>query len=144
MKIAVDFDGTCVKHMYPDVGDDCPGAVEVLRALADAGHAINLFTMRSGEQLEDAKDWFKAREIPLSGINKDEGQEEWTASPKCYAQLYIDDAALGAPLVRPHLGRPFVDWQVVGSYLVYHNIIPRKVESYRWGIQTNTEGIKNA
>jgi hypothetical protein len=28
MIVAVDFDGTCVEHMYPLVGEDAPGAVE--------------------------------------------------------------------------------------------------------------------
>ena len=36
-------------------------------------------------------------------------------SPKCYAQLYIDDAALGCPLIYdPEISdRPFVNWNEV-------------------------------
>ena len=33
MIIAVDFDGTCVKHRYPMVGEDVDGAVSVLKEL---------------------------------------------------------------------------------------------------------------
>ena len=39
MYIAVDFDGTCVTHDYPEVGKDI-GAAPVLRALRERGHHI--------------------------------------------------------------------------------------------------------
>lgn len=39
MIIAIDFDGTCVTHDYPNVGKDI-GASEVLKKLAEMG--INL------------------------------------------------------------------------------------------------------
>lgn len=48
MIIAVDFDGTCVKHRYPMVGEDVDGAVSVLKELVRKGHKIILYTMRSG------------------------------------------------------------------------------------------------
>ena len=46
MFIAIDFDGTCVTHDYPEVGKDI-GAVPVLKRLIDAGHKLILHTMRS-------------------------------------------------------------------------------------------------
>lgn len=46
MIIAVDFDGTCVTHEFPEVGKDI-GAVPVLRELVEKGHKIILYTMRS-------------------------------------------------------------------------------------------------
>ena len=46
--IAVDFDGTCVEHDYPEVGLDVEGAVETLKELQSRGHRIILYTMRSG------------------------------------------------------------------------------------------------
>lgn len=54
MIIAVDFDGTCVKHRYPMVGEDVDGAVSVLKELVRKGHKIILYTMRSGDTLDDA------------------------------------------------------------------------------------------
>ena len=45
MTIAVDFDGTCVTHAYPDVGKNI-GAEIVLKKLSDKGHKIILYTMR--------------------------------------------------------------------------------------------------
>ena len=116
--IAVDFDGTCVTHDYPAVGREI-GAALVLKDLTDAGVKLILFTMRSGQQLADAVKWFEGHGIPLWGVNANPDQHTWTRSPKPYAHLYIDDAALGVPLVNdPTLhGRPFVNWTVVAELL---------------------------
>jgi hypothetical protein len=80
--------------------------------------------MRSGNELEDAVDWFKSNDIPLWGINRNPEQDEWTSSPKSYAQLYIDDAALGCPLIySPIHSRPFVDWDTVKELLKQKGMI---------------------
>ena len=116
--IAVDFDGTCVTHDYPYIGSDI-GAVPVLRDLADAGYHLVLNTMRSGRLEKDAVKWFKENDIPLYGVNCNPDQRSWTSSPKVYADLYIDDAALGIPLkTSPTSTRPFVDWVAVRELLV--------------------------
>lgn len=116
--IAVDFDGTCVTHMYPEIGADV-GAVPVLKELVEAGHKLILWTMRSDTTLEQAVSWFKSHDIPLYGINKNPQQFSWTRSPKAYAQLYLDDAALGIPLKRRKgQDRPFVNWEKVRKMLV--------------------------
>ncbi|MBE6189196.1 MAG: hypothetical protein E7143_08750 [Rikenellaceae bacterium] len=116
--IAVDFDGTCVTHDYPYIGSDI-GAVPVLRELTDAGYHLVLNTMRSGRLEKDAVKWFKDNNIPLYGVNCNPDQKSWTASPKVYADLYIDDAALGIPLkTSPTSTRPFVDWVAVRELLV--------------------------
>lgn len=116
--IAVDFDGTCVTHDYPYIGSDI-GAVPVLRELADAGYHLVLNTMRSGRLEKDAVKWFKENDIPLYGVNCNPDQRSWTSSPKVYADLYIDDAALGIPLrTSPTSTRPFVDWVAVRELLV--------------------------
>lgn len=129
MIIAVDFDGTCVTHEFPKVGKDI-GAVPVLKELVEKGHKIILYTMRShpnksnkgktlsewiisNDTLQDAIDWFKENDIPLWGINENPNQKKWTSSPKIYANIYIDDAALGTPLRYAKEGglyRPYVDW----------------------------------
>jgi hypothetical protein len=117
MKIAVDFDGTCVTHEYPDIGKDI-GAVPVLKELVRMGHKIILNTMRSGAELEAAVHWFKENGIDLYGINEDPGQNKWTQSPKVFANIYIDDAALGCPLsydVRM-CSRPFVNWEKIRGF----------------------------
>jgi hypothetical protein len=117
--IAVDFDGTCVTHDYPRIGKDI-GAVPVLKRLAEQCTLV-LNTMRGDPQgdLGEAIKWFSDNGIPLYCINKSPGQDEWTKSPKVYAHLYIDDAALGCPLkVDMAISeRPFVDWEKVQIYL---------------------------
>ena len=124
MYIAVDFDGTCVTHDYPEVGKDI-GAAPVLRRLVDAGHKIILNTMRSGKHLEDAELWFKINNIELFGSNINPTQKRWTNSPKVYANLYIDDAAMGCFLsYNPELSdRPYVDWKETASYLHARGLI---------------------
>ncbi len=115
--IAIDFDGTCVTHEYPDVGKDI-GAAPVLRKLVERGDKLVLYTMRSGVTLQDAVQWFATNEIKLWGVNQNPEQHTWTQSPKIYAQIYIDDAALGVPLVRPLNGkRPYVDWGAVADMI---------------------------
>lgn len=124
--ICIDFDGTCVTHDYPRIGKEI-GAVPVLKELVDKGHKLILFTMRSkvldGNPLKDAVDWFANNQIPLYGIQSNPTQKFWTTSPKAYGELYIDDAALGCPLMYPEEGRPYVDWNVVRRILVDRGIL---------------------
>lgn len=126
MYIAVDFDGTCVTHEYPKVGKDI-GAVPVLKKLTNSGHQLILHTMRCNKELEEAVEWFKQNDIPLYGINENPSQKRWTESPKIFAHLYIDDAALGVPMVTydsnlaPH--RPYVNWRSVEVILKKKGIL---------------------
>jgi len=117
MIVAIDFDGTCVTHDYPEVGKDI-GALPVIQKLAERGDKIILFTMRSGEHLQHAIDWFTKGGIQLFGVNCNPEQHTWTASPKPYAHVYIDDAALGVPLHRTlYHSRPYVDWGTVATMM---------------------------
>ena len=116
--IAVDFDGTCVTHEYPYMGSDI-GAVPVLKELTESGYRLILTTMRSGKTEKEAVKWFKDNDIPLWGVNKNPEQKSWTSSPKVYADLYIDDCALGVPLTTSASStRPYVDWTRVREWLV--------------------------
>lgn len=121
--IAVDFDGTCVDHRYPDVGLDVPHAVDVLQELVAAGHQLIIWTMRDGHYLEAAEAWYRHHNIPYLGANRNPRQD-WSTSPKAYAQIYIDDAALGCPLAtHPVAARPFVDWVEVRRLLVERGVL---------------------
>jgi hypothetical protein len=112
--IALDFDGTCVRHDYPRIGGSI-GAREWLLKWTAAGAQLILWTMRDGAELGDAKAWFAARGIELAGVQFNPGQSRWTSSPKAYAKLYLDDHGYGVPLIHPGDGsRPFVNWDVVG------------------------------
>lgn len=121
--IGIDFDGTCVTHEYPRVGRSV-GANAVLERIVREGGKLILWTMRSGNRpdgtdpLKDAVDWFKRQGIPLWAVNGNPQQHTWTSSPKAYCHLYIDDAALGCPLVKGKNGeRDYVDWKKVDRML---------------------------
>lgn len=112
--IAVDFDGTIVEHKYPAIGDPVPGAIAALRRFVKAGAKLILWTMRGGKYLEEAVEYCKKAHIELWAVNHNPEQDAWTASPKAYAHLYIDDAALGCPLTRHPSGESsVVDWKKV-------------------------------
>ena len=129
MIIAVDFDGTCVTHEFPRIGKDI-GAQRVLKKLVQNGHQLILWTIRSGNRktadvLVPAVEWFEQNGILLFGVNEHPHQKEWSMSPKAYANLYIDDAALGCPLITdPTMSdRPYVDWAKVEVMLQSMQII---------------------
>lgn len=141
MTINIDFDGTCVTHEFPNIGKSI-GAEKVLKKLVDNGHQLILFTMRGdrfeaknpndptiqdvvGLFLTQAVDWFGQNDIPLYGIQSNPTQHNWTTSPKSYAELMIDDSALGCPLKFDEQisSRPFVDWVEVESILVNQGIL---------------------
>lgn len=141
MIIAVDFDGTCVTHSFPKVGKNI-GAAHILRELVQQGHRLILYTMRAncedntgfseevpqihnGPFLDEAIEWFADNGIELYAHQENPSQKSWTTSPKCYAELYIDDAALGTPLVRDNeiSSRSFVCWKSVLKILLDEQIL---------------------
>ena len=140
MDICIDFDGTCVTHEFPKIGKDI-GAIPVLNKLVKEGHNLILLTMRSdlknvisndpkickegGNYLTKAIMWFANNKIPLYGININPIQSTWTTSSKVYGDLYIDDHALGCPLVYDTTisKHPFVDWKKVEILLKKDGII---------------------
>jgi hypothetical protein len=116
MVLGIDFDGTIVEHEFPDIGAPVPGALNWLREFRAAGARLILWTMRSGETLDEAVEFCRAAGVEFWGINKNPRQATWTLSPKAYCELYIDDAAFGCPLrENPRVGgRPFADWSIIG------------------------------
>jgi hypothetical protein len=123
MDILIDFDGTVVTHDYPKIGKDIPNCLNVLQQIVGAGHNIIIFTMRSGEELEEAVQWYKKNNIKVYGVNTNPTQKSWTSSPKAYGQLIIDDIGLGVPLVEGEHSRPYVDWFSVEDELIRKGII---------------------
>ena len=107
--ICVDFDGTIVEHNYPLIGDPVPMAIETLKKYQSAGALLILFTMRSDKTLSEAVKYCNDNGIQFHGINRNPSQT-WTNSPKAYGEMYIDDAAVGCPLIYQKGKRPMVDW----------------------------------
>ena len=140
--MAIDFDGTCVSHEFPNVGNEI-GSIPVIKELIKNGHKIIIFTMRSNKKegivpsddkyisdkfdnyLDQAVKWFNDNDIPLFGVNQNPESVLWTDSPKPYAHLYIDDSALGCPLKtdKKISEKPFADWGKIREYLIDNNII---------------------
>lgn len=124
--ICVDFDGTVVEHAYPAIGKEVPGAFDVLQELINNGHKIIIFTMRSDERLQEAVSYMAGKGIDLYGINHNPDQDSWTNSPKAYGNIFIDDAALGCPLINYSEGvkkRPYVDWDEVRRQLKNRGVL---------------------
>ena len=116
--IAVDFDGTIVAHAYPAIGRENPNAFRVLKLLQEQGVKLILWTMRSGPSLTEAFQYCKDNGIEFWGYNENPDQKEWTGSPKAFAQIYIDDAALGCPLIWDQsTNRHMVNWRDIENLL---------------------------
>ena len=103
----IDFDGCVVKHAFPEIGENI-GAQAVLRKLVTNDHKIILNTSRNHTDgtIDEAVQWFKDNEIPLSGVNFRPQLDP--SNP--YAYVIIDDSALGCPLIQNHGQLPYVDW----------------------------------
>ena len=112
--LGIDFDGTIVTHEFPAIGTPVPGALDTLRDFNKRGYKLILWTVRSGDPLNDAIEFLEREGIEFVGYNKNPNQKSWSDSNKAYCNLYIDDAALGCPLIYPENGdRPYVDWERV-------------------------------
>ena len=96
MRIAVDFDGTIVEDRYPAIGAEKPLAVWVLKKLAAEGDDIILWTVRTGEYLQDAVEWCEKHRITLYAVNSNHHkcinhQNGFSGARKIHADIYIDD-----------------------------------------------------
>lgn len=104
MRIAIDFDGTCVENEYPGIGEEMPYCSQVLRDLQKK-HTLFLHTSRRGDRLDEAKQWFKDRKIDIIHTFAKPG-----------ADVYIDDKAInGIPKKMQK-----VDWLMIQA-IVEHN-----------------------
>lgn len=120
MIIAVDFDGTIVRHRYPKIGEELPFATETLRMLIREGHRLILWTVREGKLLDEAIEWCRDRGVEFYAINRDFPEEDATGSGfsrKLKADLFIDDRSFG--------GLP--DWGTI-----YHRIRAGKALESAW------------
>ena len=93
MRIAVDFDGTIVKHIYPKVGCgvEIPGAIDTLRYLQGKGCKVSLWTSRAGYQLIEAVEFCTSKGLTFDSINCNADDTRPYGVPKMVADVYIDD-----------------------------------------------------
>jgi len=124
--IGIDFDGTCVTHKYPLLGEPLDNCIETLHKLQAAGHKLILYTMRSEERLAEAVEYLEGEGVKLYAVNENPTQKYWTKSPKIFCNLVIDDNALGAPLIQNSNqinARPCIDWITVEEMLTEQGVI---------------------
>ncbi len=111
MIIAVDFDGTIVKHKYPEIGEPIPFAIETLLRLQEKGHKLILWSVREGELLDDAVAYCRAKGLEFYAVNRNYPEEETdhkAYSRKLQADMFIDDRNVGGML----------DWGVIYKLIV--------------------------
>ena len=99
MTIAVDFDGTIVRHRYPEIGEEVPFATQTLRMLIEDRHKLILWSVREGQLLDDAVEWCRERGVEFYAVNRDFPEEDVTKnihfSRKLKVDLWIDDRNVG-------------------------------------------------
>lgn len=131
MTIAVDFDGTIVRHRYPDIGEEVPFACQTLRMLLEERHKLILWTVREGELLDQAVEWCRERGIEFYAINRDFPEEDVEKnmhfSRKLKVDLWIDDRNIG--------GLP--DWGTI-----YRMIHEHKTWEQIWLEDYNSAAVK--
>lgn len=125
MTIAVDFDGTIVEHMYPEIGNERPFAIETLKMLIADRHKLILWSVREGKLLDDAVNWCKERGVEFYAVNRDYPEERGTEnnnhfSRKLKVDMFIDDRNIG--------GLP--DWgtiyRMIKEHKTYYDIMAER------------------
>ena len=97
IKIAVDFDGTIVEHQYPEIGKEKLFAFEALREMQKKGFKLILWTVRSGEKLEEAIEFCRNKGVEFYAVNKNYPEEviDEDFTRKLEVDIYIDDRNIG-------------------------------------------------
>lgn len=126
MVIAVDFDGTIVEDKYPLIGRERPFATEILRKFMEQRHHLVLWTMRNGEELEEALDWCRRRGVEFYAVNSTASEmvgEEMNPhlSKKLHADVFIDDRNIGGIPSWTEI------YDIVTKGKTYEQVIRRKV-----------------
>ncbi len=121
MIIALDFDGTLATHLWPNIGEDI-GAFKWLLPLQEEHKDIRyiLWTVRTYHPLADAVEYCTEHGLSFWAVNENPNQRIWSSSPKAHAHAYVDDTAVGAPLIHRSAAskaRPYVDWTLMGPLL---------------------------
>ena len=97
--IAIDFDGTLVRHLFPEIGEQIHIAFAMCMKWKREGHKLILWTCRNNEDpqfksyniLTEAVDFCNKNGLFFDAIN--ENVSGAYPSPKVYADIYIDDRA---------------------------------------------------
>lgn len=102
---AVDFDGTLCKEDWPKIGKPNKGLIRWLIKQKRDGNALILWTMREGDDLQEAIDWCKENGLVFDAVNDNlqRMKDKYKNNPrKVYADVYIDDHNLRKDLWRDY------------------------------------------
>ena len=126
--VALDFDGTLVTHEFPNIGTPVPFAKAGIDYLVSQGVEIILYTMRSGEYLNEALQYCADNGIRIHHANFNPTQSKWTNSPKVYAHWYIDDSSMGGPMRYDVESESYVvDWKELLTLMKTDDIVRSKL-----------------
>lgn len=97
LKVAVDFDGTIVENKFPKIGKPKLFAFETLKAMQNKGILLILWTVRKGEELNNAVEFCRSNGISFYAVNANypEEQHDEDVSRKIEADIFIDDRNIG-------------------------------------------------
>ncbi len=125
VKIAVDFDGTIVEHMYPEIGKENLFAFRTLKELEKKGARLILWTFRAGKELDEAVEFCRKNGIEFYAVNRSYPEEifDETISRKIDADIFIDDRNIG--------GFPGWSgiWQILNPYELQQMEAEKKISS---------------
>ena len=97
--IAIDFDGTIVDDLYPDIGEAIPGAIEGINLLYNHGYCIIINSCRAREKQDEMRSWLNAHNVKYCHINENCRErivKYRTDCRKISADCHIDDKDLMA------------------------------------------------
>lgn len=97
LTLGIDFDGTIVTEAFPGIGEIKSEVVELMDKAREKGHLIIVWTARSGEALEKAKEFLIENNIPFDYINENP-EDPWAIAGeqgrKIFCSYYLDDRAI--------------------------------------------------
>lgn len=94
----IDFDGTIAYDAWPGVGELIPGAKETMLKIKELGGEIAIWTCRTDEHAQNAKDFLDKNGIPYDYFNKPFAEHVniygGDNSRKIFSDVYIDDRCI--------------------------------------------------
>ena len=92
--VAIDFDGTIVENIFPEIGAIKQNVVDKMREWYEQGHTIIVWTCRTDQYAEEARKFLDDNEIPYHYFNENPTSPLGDWCRKILADVYLDDRAL--------------------------------------------------
>lgn len=100
MIIAIDFDGTIVEDIYPEIGEPKIFAFETMKEMQKAHHQLILWTTREGDELEAAVDFCRKNDIQFYAVNNSYPEDKYdeSISRKINCEVFVSNKNIGGML----------------------------------------------